>query len=161
EIILLHAFEVRGSVYTDYMGVDREFKQIMWDDAAKKLELVKQSIIESEDVNITTQIRKGTVKNAIAETAGETGAALVIMGTLGTSGIKEKLFGSKTSSIIGSIDMPVMAIPYEYEWKKPEKVLIATNHFEQEPAILNFVFELADLYMAQVAIAVFTDEEDD
>ena len=35
------------------------------------------------------------------------------------------------------------------------------NHFEKEPAILDFLFKLADLYMAQVHVAVFTDEDDD
>jgi nucleotide-binding universal stress UspA family protein len=83
------------------------------------------------------------------------------MGTLGATGIKEKLLGSKTASVIGSTDIPLITIPYDYQWKKPEKILLATNRFEEEPNIFNPVFELAYLYMAQVSVAVFTDTDDD
>lgn len=161
EIVLLHAFEVKGNVYTDYMGVNKEFTQSLLDDAEQKLKLVKMSIEEAEEVVVTTRIFRGAVKDAVVETAIAVNADLIVMGTLGASGIKEKLLGSKTASIMGSVSKPVMAIPYEYEWRKPEKFLIATNHFEKEPAILDYVFELADLFMAQVQVAVFTDEDDD
>ncbi|HET9055762.1 MAG TPA: universal stress protein [Chitinophagaceae bacterium] len=161
EIILLHAFEVKGNIYTDYMGINKEFNQSLLDDMRQKLQDLKKNIEEAEEVKVTTELVKGTVKDVVAEAAVNNNADLIVMGTLGASGLKEKIWGSKTASIIGSTYIPVMAIPYEYSWKKPEKFLIATNHFEKEPAILDYVFELADLYMAQVQVAVFTDEEDD
>ena len=37
---------------------------------------------------------------------------------------------------------------------------MATNFFEKEPAILDFPFELADLYMAQIQVEIFTDEDE-
>jgi nucleotide-binding universal stress UspA family protein len=161
EIILLHAFEVKGNIYTDYMGVNKEFNQSLLDEVYSKLAQLKKSIEETEAVTVTTEVLRGTVKDAVLETAAANNADLIVMGTLGASGLKEKLWGSKTAAIIGTSKVPVMVIPYEYEWKKPEKILVTTNHFEKEPAILDFVFELADLYMAQVQVAVFTDEDDD
>ena len=161
EIILLHATEAEGNVYTDYMGVNKEFNQSLWDEAGQKLNLVKKSIEETEEIVVTTMLARGAVKDAVAEAALAVNADLVVMGTLGESDFKDKIWGSKTASIIGSIGVPVLAIPYEYEWKKPEKFLIATNHFEKEPALLDYIFELAGLYMAQVQVAVFTDEDDD
>jgi len=86
---------------------------------------------------------------------------VVVMGTLGAGALKEKLWGSKTAAVIGKTRVPLIVIPFFYEWKKPEKLLLSTNHFEKEPAILDFVFELADLYMTQVHVAVMTDEDDD
>jgi nucleotide-binding universal stress UspA family protein len=83
------------------------------------------------------------------------------MGTLGASGIKEKLWGSRTAAVIGKATVPVMAIPINYTWKKPQKILFATNQFEKDPAILDYIFELADLYMASIQVAVFTDEDED
>jgi nucleotide-binding universal stress UspA family protein len=161
EIILLHAFEVKGNIYTDYMGLNKEFNQSLLDDVAQKLHQLKISIEEAEAVAVGTKIFRGTVKDAVVETGIAENADLIVMGTLGASGFKEKLWGSKTASVIGSTHIPIMAIPYKYEWKKPETFLIATNQFEKEPAILDYVFELADLYMAQVLVAVFTDEDDD
>jgi nucleotide-binding universal stress UspA family protein len=161
EIILLHAFEVKGNIYTDYMGVNKEFNQSLVDDAEQKLQQFKKSIEEAEAVAVSTKIYRGTVRDAIVETAIAENADLIVMGTLGANGFKGKIFGSKTAAVIGNTHIPIIAIPYDYEWKKPETFLIATNHFEKEPAILDFVFELADLYMAQVQVVVFTDEDDD
>ena len=83
------------------------------------------------------------------------------MGTLGASGIKEKLWGSETGAIIGKTKVPVIAIPFEYKWEKPKKILLVTNHFEKEPVILDFLFELASLYGMEVHIAVFTEEDEE
>jgi len=63
--------------------------------------------------------------------------------------------------VIGNAQVPVMVIPYEFEWKKPTKVLLVSNQFEKDPVILNYLFDMVDLYMAQLGIAVFTDEDDD
>jgi flavodoxin len=45
--------------------------------------------------------------------------------------------------------------------ERPQRFLFATNHFEKDPAILDFLFELADLFMAQVHVVVFSNEDDD
>ena len=161
EIILLHAFEVKGNIYTDYMGVNKEFNQSLLDDIEQKLQQVKESIQETEGIIVSTKIYRGTVKEAVVETAIAENADLIVMGTLGASSLKEKLWGSKTASVIGNTDIPVMAIPYEYEWKKPENILLATNHFEKDSTILDYIFELVNLYMAKVQVVVFTDEDDD
>jgi len=161
EITLLHAFEVTGDRYTDYRGVNKEFNQSLMYDVAGKLLQLKRSIEETEGLAVTTEIFKGTVNEAILHTAAIKNTDLVVMGTVGASGLKETLWGSKTAGIIGNSKYPVMVIPASYKWKKPEKLLIADNRFDNDAALLDFIFELADLYMAQVQVAVFTDEDDD
>ena len=160
EITLLHAFEVMGNMYTDNMGVNKDFNQSLLEEVHDKLALLKSSIEDTEGVVVTTYIFKGTLNEAIFKTATDKNIDLIVMGTLGASGIKEKLWGSKTAAVIGNSKVPVMVIPYEYEWKKPEKILMTTSHFEKEPAILDFLFEVAELYMAQVQVAIFTDEDE-
>ncbi|UPK67256.1 universal stress protein [Chitinophaga filiformis] len=158
EIILLHAFDVQSNLYTDYIGVEKEFNNSLLDDASKKLQDIKTSIEATEQVTVCTKLFKGTVKDAVREAVGVVDVDLIVMGTMGASWLKEKLWGSTTAAIIGSTDVPVMAVPHGYEWRKPEKMLLATNHFEKEPDILNYVFELADLYMARLQVTVFTGE---
>ena len=161
EVIILHAFEVKGNMYTDYMGVNKEFSQSILHELHNKLKQLKSSIEETAGVIVDTYVYQDSVRESILQATDEKNIDFIVMGTSGASGIKEKLWGSKTADIIGKSHVPVMAIPFEYEWKKPEKILLVTNHFEKEPAILDFLFELADLYMAQVHVAVFTDEDDD
>ncbi len=161
EVTLLNAFEITGSIFTDYMGVNKEFNHSQMDDVHNKLAELKKLIEETEGVIVNTYVAVKPLVDAIMEVIEEKGIDLVVMGTLGASGMKEKLWGSKTAALIGKTKVPLMVIPFFYEWKKPEKLLLATNHFEKEPAMLDFVFELADLYMTQVHVAVMTDEDDD
>ncbi|HEX5026154.1 MAG TPA: universal stress protein [Agriterribacter sp.] len=161
EITLLHSFEVSGNTYTDYMGVNKEFNRSMLSDAHEKLTVIQKRIENAEGPVVHTVVSTDTLKDAIKHTAKEKNADLVVMGTLGASGIKEKLWGSRTAALIGNTDVPVMIIPHAYQWQKPEKLLLVTNHFEKEPAILNCLFELAGLYMARIQVAVFTHEHAD
>ncbi len=161
EITLLHAFERKGSVYTDYMGVISEFKQTQLEEVQEKLSELKKGIEVAEGVVVKTIVSVAPFREAVLQATEELNIDLVVMGTVGAEGIEEKLWGSRAAAIIGKTNVPLIVIPLHYQWKKPEKLLLATNHFEKEPAILDFLFELSDLYMAQVHVAVMTDEDDD
>ena len=161
EITLLHSFEIYSSVYNDYMGVNREFNTTLLNEAKENLTQFKKEIKEKEGVEIDTITSTESLQEAISAALKEKKFELIVMGTLGASGFQEKLWGSRTAATIGKSGVPVLAIPNDYEWKKPRKILFSTNQFEKDPAILDFVFELAGLYMANVQVAVFTDEDDD
>ena len=161
EITLLHATGLPGTLHTDYAGVNKTFRDQQLKDDANQLMALKQSIEQRHDIHVRTLITAVPLKEAIVEATAAGNFDLVIMGTLGASGLKEKLWGSNTAAVIERSNIPVLAIPHEYTWKKPEKFLLATGNFEKEPALLNKVFELADLFMAHVDVAVFTDEGDE
>lgn len=161
EVILLHAFEMKGNIYTDYMGVNKEFNQDLLDEVHNKLAEFKKIIEETEGVIVNTHVAVTPLIDAVLQATDELDIDLVVMGTLGAGGLKEKLWGSKTAAVIGKTKVPLMVIPFFYTWKKPDNILLSTNHFEKEPAILDFLFEMADLYMAQVHVAVITGIDDD
>lgn len=160
-ITLAHAFDLPGSMYSDYLGLNKEFRQIQWDEDEKKLTAMKESIGQMHDIEVETRLIAAPLKVAIDEISRSEEYDLIVMGTLGASGLKEKLWGSNTAGIIATSTIPVLAIPHDYRWKKPEKFLLATGNFEKEPAILDKIFELAGLYMAHVDVAVFTDEHEE
>jgi nucleotide-binding universal stress UspA family protein len=161
EITLLHSFELMGNLYTDYMGVNKEFNQNQLQEVCHKLTEIKKNIKATEEVQVDTHVCTGAVKKCVLQAVNERNIDFMIMGTAGASGFKEALWGSKTADIIGKSHVPVIAIPCNYTWKRPAKILLATNHFEKEPVILDLLFELAALYGAQVNVAVFTNERDD
>jgi nucleotide-binding universal stress UspA family protein len=160
EVTLLHAVDMNDSIYLDHMGFNAEFNQSLLNEARDKLLILKNSIESTEGISVKTYIYKGPVKEAIL-TAAEENFDLIVMGTHGAGGLKEKIWGSHTAAIIGNSKVPVIVIPYEYEWKKPGKILIATNHFEKDPAVLDFPLELADLFDARVYGVVHTSKDTD
>jgi len=161
EITLLHSFELMGNLYTDYMGVNKEFNQQQLQEVCHKLTEIKRTIQIADGVNVDTHVCTGGVKKCIMQSTRERNIDFVVMGTTGASGLKEAIWGSKTADVIGKSTVPVIAIPCNYKWQRPAKILLATNHFEKEPEVLDLVFELADLYGAQVNVAVFTNEAED
>lgn len=161
EVTLFHSFELKGNVYTDYMGVNKEFNQALLDEVHRNLADIKRVIEETDGVIVNTFVAVTPLVDAVNIAIEEKGIDLVVMGTLGATGLKEKLWGSKTAALIGKTQVPVMVIPYEFEWRIPKKVLLVSNQFEKDPVILNCLFDMVDLFMAQLSIAVFTDEDDD
>lgn len=161
EVLLVHSFEVTGNTYTDYMGVNREFNQTLLHEANHEFARVKSVIKETENFCVESYVSTTSLNECILSLTSEKEIDFIVMGTSGASGLKEKLWGSKTAAVIGKSHVPVMAIPDDYKWKKPTKILLLTNHFEREPALLDFLFQLAALYKAAVYVAVFTDEDTD
>lgn len=161
KITLLHSYEVSSSFTTDYIGMNKEFTLTMLADIEKKLDNEKERIKETYGTEVETFISTYPLREAILKAADERKTDLIIMGTLGASGMKEKIWGSRTSSVIGETHIPVMVIPDGYKWQKPGKILFATNQFQKNSKILNYLFELAGLYMANVQVTVFTDTDDD
>ncbi len=161
EIILHHAFDLQGDIYTDYMGVTKEYNQSLYNDVVNKLNTIKNNIAKADGVDVEVIITKNSFKKAIKEVVKTNNIDLVIMGTVGASGMKKILFGSNTSFVIGNSKVPVLAIPSEYEWKKPESFLFTTNHFEDDTNKLDFLFEIANLFMAKINAIIFTDEKKD
>lgn len=160
KITLLHSYESGGSLYTDYMGVNKEFRHAMMNDVKNQLEEIKANIREKDGVVVDTIVSNESFDEAMKLFASPGKTELIVMGTLGAGGLKEKLIGSRTASEIGRAKVPLMVVPHNYKWKKPQKILFATNNFEKDPVILDAIFELAGLYMANVQVTIFTDEED-
>ncbi len=159
EVILVHSFELTGNTYTDYMGINREFNQTLLLETNHEFARVKSVIKETENINVESYVSTAALSESILNLTHEKDIDFIVMGTSGASGLREKLWGSKTASLIGKSHVPVMAIPVDYRWKKPARILLSTNHFEKELTLLDFLFQLAILYKAEVDVAVFTDEE--
>ncbi|MDD3459575.1 MAG: universal stress protein, partial [Weeksellaceae bacterium] len=127
-ITLLNSFEVAEGNYTDLMGVNREFTNDLITEAKAKINDLRNEFIKKSDsdIDIDTVISIKSLTDAINEVGESKNIDLVVMGTLGATGIMTKLLGSNTSDVIGKTKIPVMAIPADYKWKKPENILLAT-----------------------------------
>lgn len=159
KVILLNSFEVAEGNYTDLMGVNREFTNDLINEAKIKINDLRIEFMRKTDIEIETIISIKALPEAINEIASTNKIDLVIMGTTGASGLKSKLWGSRTSAVIGKTKIPVMAIPSDYKWKKPSSILLATKEFEKNSSILDFLYEINYLFSANVKTAVFTGND--
>lgn len=160
-IYLIHACDHLYPVIMDDVLSNEDYNKKISDEAFENLEIIRRSIEETEQVLVNTQLYSGSVIDTIVVAAEEHNADLVIMGTLGITGLKDTIFGTNTAAVISNSTIPVLCIPLEYDWKPPAKFLLAINHFNEVSDILHPVFDLAKVFNAELWITVFTDEHKD
>jgi nucleotide-binding universal stress UspA family protein len=158
-IYVIHAMDHLYPVGESNLLSKEDYNKQQTEEAFTSLEMIRRSIEDTEQVLVNIQLYNGSVTDTIVVAAEEHQADLVIMGTLGITGIKDKIFGSQTAAVISNSTVPVLAIPLEYDWKTPAKILLAINRFDEVSEILFPVFDFAKVFNAEVRVAVFTDEE--
>lgn len=159
-IILVYVNDLLDTPFREKTVLENKYGLPGEEAAEMELEMICKNIRESMRLDVTYQVFGGTVTSAILDAAKENNASLVVMGTLGNTGFKEKLVGSITAAIISKSDIPVMAVPILSEWQIPKNIMMAVNHFDERPANTEMVFKIARLFNSKVTVAVFTDEDD-
>ncbi|MGY4386169.1 nucleotide-binding universal stress UspA family protein [Pedobacter sp. UYP24] len=161
KLSLLHVINFMGNVYGDYTGMSVELYESMIQQSEKEMASLKNQLAKRGVGSVNTEISNSAVTDSILQAIIEQGIDMVIMGTHGASGLKEKFWGTQTAELIGKANVPVIVVPSDYEWKKPEKLLFATNNFVEDKETLMALFEIADFYKVEVQVMVFTGEDED
>ncbi len=124
EIFIMHSIELPDTPF-NLPNSDSTSKIIS--NINDRLSMIRKSIYETELINVTTKLYTNNFISSVTEAIDEFKADFLIMGTIGNSGIQEKLFGSKTAVMIGKSPIPIMAIPLLSKWSIPSNILIAIN----------------------------------
>jgi nucleotide-binding universal stress UspA family protein len=90
----------------------------------KKLEKVSSKFIKVPSSHL---VKAGDPIEEIIDAAQKSKSQLIIMGTHGASGLKRILFGSNTSDVISKSNIPVLAVPQRYRFKKIKTIVYATD----------------------------------
>lgn len=137
-----------------------DFNKRMTEDSLQNLDALQKSISEAEKINVNTSLYSGKVPDSILTACEDESPDLVIMGTMGITSIKDKLFGTNTAAVMGRTKVPLLSIPLEYVWERPAKFLLAINNFNEVNEVLSPVFDLAGVFGAEVKVVVFSDDND-
>jgi nucleotide-binding universal stress UspA family protein len=158
KIILMHACDLLELTFKDNLWLKREYNKNIINEANKKLMMYCESIKRSEKVTIQKKLYHGLVTDTIIHASIANKADLVIMGTLGNAGTKEKILGSKTAAVIRNAGVPVLAIPLLSEWKTPKKLLFAINSFsEGREERVRPLLDVAAMFTSAVTVIKFSD----
>ncbi len=90
------------SEFNAYVGPD--------EDKGRAMEMLKALKSPSPTVTIEHRLLEGEAATVIAETAAETAADLVVMGTHGRSGLTRLIMGSVTEEVLRVAPCPVLTI---------------------------------------------------
>ena len=118
---------------------------------------------EYKGLACTYDVAVGEPVPEILAKANEKKVDLIVMGTQGASKVVNVLFGSNTASVIEQASCPVLCIPFNLTYKKPEKILFATNFAYSDIDGAKQLVELAKGFKSSLVFAhvvVGTEETD-
>lgn len=109
-------------------------------------DLKTETYEDGTHLKVKTLITKGTPVEEIAEVAKTEGVALVVMGTLGASGIEEVFLGSNTASVIQDVRCPVLAIPEKATFSGFQSMVYASVQDAEDEHVLSLLLGLSALF---------------
>ena len=83
-----------------------------------------------KDVTVTDAVHNNKIFSELNDVAREYGADLIIMGSHGSSGLKEVFVGSNTEKVVRTSEIPVLVIKHRHEYFNPEVGVFACDFLE-------------------------------
>lgn len=126
--------------------LDEMFKEAMKDERFK-------------DVHVDTALVTGMTKASIIEFVDLHDIDFIVMGSMGVSALRKRLFGSNSIDIALRASVPVLVVPESITDTEFENILYATDYRENDLESIRYLGKMAELFNASVHVVHI--EEDD
>lgn len=129
EIVALHMMGLSDAVVTR-----DESKEVF--EALYYMKLAEKRFAEFLDkdylkgIKVTDAVHNYKIFSELNEVASEFGADLIVMGSHGSSGLKEVFVGSNTEKVVRTSEIPVLVIKHRHENFAPEVGVFACDFLE-------------------------------
>ena len=156
EITLLHVIDPpEGVAFNSYgmsSGTDPMDKVYVLQLIKRTEEKLAEITVEKKNplTEIYPKVILGNPFECIKEEITTSHADLVVMGTKGSSGLKEYLVGSNTEKIVRYAHCPVIAIPVDIDPPAIKNIAFATNLEEKQDFILQALKVYQSLFNAKI-----------
>ena len=113
------------------------------------------------DVNIVTVLGRSPLVNSMMQFVKDKEIDLIVMGTQGATGIRKVVVGSIAGRILDRTSVPLLLVPERFEWRQPEKLVLATNYNEEDIIAMKLSGWLASLFDASIEVVHLPDVNGD
>ncbi|HEY6142527.1 MAG TPA: universal stress protein [Flavobacterium sp.] len=156
ELVLLHTFELPiydNQFFPENYNVIFDSLQLSEFDMFKE-EISKLRIIAEErkldNIKMTHRLMDGNLIYNIKRAIKEEEIKFVVMGTAGASGWEAFFLGTNTGSVINTVEVPVLCVPSEAEFKKAETIGFTTRYRDKDKIALKEVLKIAKKMHAKI-----------
>ena len=157
-VALVHACDLLDEEFTGHKALIKDYNRERVDELKSRLAEIKETIQKVEGFSVETQLYEGPIVTSILQAAGDYGADAIVMGTMGQSGLRRKLLGSKAAGVINKSTIPVITVPHDYALKELKNIFIAVEDL-RSPELLKPIYDLAQAFKARVHAVVFTEQD--
>jgi nucleotide-binding universal stress UspA family protein len=141
KIMIMHIIEAMDTQSYSTMGMVKLDNQtdldlnLMIQGVQKRM----QDIVNNpkfDGIEIVAHVHHGKPYENISKAIAEHEATVVVMGTLGSSGLDELFIGSNTEKVVRFAKCPVLSIPESAKFDKIKNVVYATNLKEEDDDVV-------------------------
>ena len=105
-----------------------------------------------------TQAIFGTLLDEVNSLVNTENADLIVMGTQGKTADRKLTYGSNTLQVIKYVKCPVLGIPLEYSYRRPERILFPSAlMIPFKPRELKLISCLAKSYRSEMHLLYISD----
>ena len=130
KIYLLSVYQVHSPAGS-LKNIERFLKEENETQLSKLVKKHKPSLFRN--TSLETKTLSGGTVYTISSFAENREVDLIVMGTQGSSGLKEIFIGSNTVGVIKKATKPILAIPGDYDYKPFKKIVLALDESEPFP----------------------------
>ncbi|HNS12185.1 MAG TPA: universal stress protein [Bacteroidia bacterium] len=117
------------------------------------LETLKKTMVEEfQYQNIEIMVSTGFAVDEIIALSQKESMDMIIMGTKGAGGLSKILLGSNTADVIEKCSCPVLAVPSEASFKRPTKIVFATNYADNDFQTLYLLAEMFKPFNPEIIV---------
>lgn len=156
ELILLHTFELPvydNQFFPENYNVLFDSLQLSEFDMFKE-EIPKLHAIAEErnldKIKMSHRLMDGSLLYNIKKAIKEEKIDFIVMGTSGATGWEAFFLGTNTGNVLTAVDVPVMSVPLEAEFKKIETIGFTTRYRAKDKKALKDVLVIAKKMDAKV-----------
>ena len=104
------------------------------------------------EVGLNFHIKSGSIFTDIASTAQELHASLIIMGTHGSKGLQQKMFGSFALKVITSTHVPFLVVQDGVKEPDLSKIVVPLDETQESLQIEQVTTGIAEMFKSEVHI---------
>lgn len=156
ELILLHTFELPvydSQFFPENYNVLFDSLQLtqfdMFKDQIPKLRAIAQER-NLQHIKMSHRLMDGSLLFNIKKAIKEEKIDFIVMGTSGATGWEAFFLGTNTGNALTAVDVPVLSVPLESEFKKIETIGFTTRYRDKDKKALKKVLKIAKKTNAKV-----------
>lgn len=167
ELVLLHTFEL--PVYDNQFSPENynvifdsfQLSQFdMFKEEIPKLHAIAQKR-NLDKIKLTHRLMDGNLLYNIKKAIKEEKIDFIVMGTSGATGWEAFFLGTNTGNVLTAVDVPVLSVPLEANFKKIETIGFTTRYRAKDKKALQDVLKIAKKTNAKVkCLYVKTNDSD-
>lgn len=156
ELLLLHTFELPiydAQFFPENYNVIYDSIQLSQFEAFK-IEIPKLRAIavarNLDKIKMSHRLMDGSLLNNITKAIHEDNIDFVVMGTSGATGWEEFFLGTNTSSVINTVNVPVLSVPLKAKFNTIETIGFTTRFRNKDKKALQNVLPIAKKMNAKI-----------